>query len=297
MGTYGAEAATLAKSAAKTSRKRMHNAHILTTLKTMRPNTLKEKLLKGEPTICGWLSIPSTYSAELAGHAGFDAVLVDLQHGMIEFQKALDMLIAISTTRATPMVRTSALNTAEIMHLLDAGAYGVICPMISTAEQAKAFVRACRYAPEGERSYGPTRGFTYGGPDYFDHANQTILTWGMIETKEGLANLDAILATPGLDGVFIGPNDLSVVLTGRPAQDFSHPEVIAAIEHIRVRAKAAKKFAGIYTFNGEAGAKRIAQGFDMVTVGNDATQMSNTMKQYIATALSAKPPATNPSGY
>jgi 4-hydroxy-2-oxoheptanedioate aldolase len=263
----------------------------------MRPNTLKQKLLAGQATTCGWLSIPSIYSAELAGHAGFDTVLVDLQHGMIDFQMALNMLIAISTTSATPMVRSSTLNPAEIMHLLDAGAYGVICPMISTPDQAREFVRACRYAPTGERSYGPVRGFTYGGADYFDHANDTIMTWGMIETTEGLANLDAILATPGLDGVFIGPNDLSVVLTGRPAQDFSHPEVIAAIEHIRARAKAAGKFAGIYSANGDTGAKRIAQGFDMVTMGNDAAQLTAMMKQYVATAKSAKPSEASKTGY
>jgi 4-hydroxy-2-oxoheptanedioate aldolase len=263
----------------------------------MRPNTLKDKLLKGQPTTCGWLGIPSIYSAELAGHAGFDTVLVDLQHGMIDFQMALNMLVAISTTNATPMVRSTTLDPAQIMHLLDAGAYGVICPMISTPQQAATFVSACKYPPQGDRSYGPVRGFTYGGADYFDHANSHILTWGMIETKEGLANLDAILATPGLDGVFIGPNDLSVVLTDRPAQDFSHPEVINAIEHIRARAKAAGKFAGIYSANGDTGAKRIAQGFDMVTVGNDAAQLTACMKQYVATAMSANPPQSNKTGY
>jgi 4-hydroxy-2-oxoheptanedioate aldolase len=183
------------------------------------------------------------------------------------------------------------------MHLLDAGAYGVICPMISTPEQATAFVRACRYPPVGDRSYGPARGFTYGGADYFENADSHILTWGMIETKEGLANLDVILATPGLDGIFIGPNDLSLVLTDRPAQDFSHPDVVSAIEHIRVRTKAAGKFVGIYSANGDTGAKRIAQGFDMVTVGNDASQLSAVMKQYVATALSVKPAEGGRTGY
>ncbi len=263
----------------------------------MRLNILKEKLVNGQPTTCGWLAIPSTYSAELAGHAGFDTVLVDLQHGMVDFQKALEMLQALSSTPATPIVRSTTLDPGQIMKLLDAGAYGVVCPMISTPAQAALFVRSCRYPPHGERSYGPTRGFTFGGPDYFDHANSHVLTFAMIETVEGLANVEAILKTPGLDGIFIGPNDLSLALGCRPGSDFTEKVVIDAIEKVRAATKAAGKFIGIYSANGETGAKRIAQGFDMVTLGNDASQMSNAMKAANATAKSAKPAAASKTGY
>lgn len=263
----------------------------------MRPNTFKEKLTKGQPTTCGWLGIASTYSAEIAGHAGFDTVLVDLQHGMIDFQVALEMLQAISSTPATPIVRPTSLDPAQIMHLLDAGAYGVVCPMISTVAQAELFVRACRYPPRGDRSYGPARGFTFGGADYFENADSHILTFAMIETVEGLGNLEAIVKTDGLDGIFIGPNDLSLALVHKPAQDFTHPQVIEAIERIRIATKAAGKFSGIYSANGETGAKRIAQGFDMVTLGNDASQMGGAMKAANAIAKSAAPAAASKTGY
>jgi 4-hydroxy-2-oxoheptanedioate aldolase len=275
----------------------VQNGKILPSLTIMRANTFKETLLKGRPTTCGWLGIPSIYSAELAGHAGFDTVLVDLQHGMIDFQMALNMLTAISSTPATPMVRSTSLDPAQIMHLLDAGAYGVVCPMISTPAQAATFVSACRYPPRGDRSYGPARGFTFGGPDYYQHADSHVMTWAMIETQEGVANLDAILKTDGLDGIFIGPNDLSLALVNKPGQDFSDPKVIDAIAHILARAKAAGKFAGIYSANGETGAKRIAQGFQMVTLGNDAAQLNNVMKDYIAKAMSAAPSVASKTGY
>jgi 4-hydroxy-2-oxoheptanedioate aldolase len=187
----------------------------------MRANTLKDKLANGQSTTCGWAAIPSTFSAELSGHAGFDTVVVDLQHGMIDFHSALPMLQALSGTPAIPMVRSSWNNVAEIMHLLDAGAYGVICPMISTAAQCETFVRACRYPPHGDRSFGPARGLLYGGADYFAHADSHVLTWAMIETQEGLDNLDAILTVKGLDGIFIGPNDFALALGCKPGTDFT----------------------------------------------------------------------------
>jgi 4-hydroxy-2-oxoheptanedioate aldolase len=263
----------------------------------MRPNTFKDKLAKGQPSTCGWLAIPSTYSAEIAGYAGFDTVLVDLQHGMIDFQRAMEMLQAISSTPATPIVRSTALDPAQIMHLLDAGAYGVVCPMISTPEQAETFVAACRYPPRGNRSFGPARGTLYGGSDYYDHADAHVLTFAMIETVEGLANLDAILKTPGLDGIFIGPNDLSLALGCKPGSDFTEKVVIDAIERVRSATKAAGKFVGIYTANGDSGAKRIAQGFDMVTLGNDASQLTGAMKTAIATSMSATKVTASKTGY
>lgn len=180
----------------------------------MRKNSLKTAFLENTPIINGWLAIPSGYSAEIMGHQGYDAVTVDLQHGMIDFASALSMLQALSATPAVPLVRVADNDPAQIMRVLDAGAYGVICPMISSAEQARRFVAACRYPPLGVRSFGPARGLLYGGSDYPQHANNEILTLAMIETREGLADLDAILDTEGLDGVFIGPNDLSLTLTG-----------------------------------------------------------------------------------
>ncbi len=146
----------------------------------MRRNVLKQMLAEKTAILNAWLSIPSGYLAEGAGHQGFHCVTVDLQHGMIGFDSAVGMLQAIASTPAVPLVRSPAQTPDEIMHLLDAGAYGVICPMVSTPEDAAGLVSACRYPPEGSRSFGPARGKLYGGADYFDKANAEILAIPMI---------------------------------------------------------------------------------------------------------------------
>ena len=167
----------------------------------MRPNRLRELAAAGKPAVNAWLAIPSTYSAEVMGHQGFDSVTVDLQHGMIGFDAAIPMLQALSSTPAVPLARVSKNDPALVMQLLDAGAYGIICPMVSTPEQARDFVSACRYPPKGGRSFGPARGLLYGGADYFAHADREIVTLAMLETVEAVANADAILAVEGLDGI------------------------------------------------------------------------------------------------
>lgn len=263
----------------------------------MRTNILKTALAECRPVINGWLAIPSGYSAEILGHQGYDAVTVDLQHGMIDFASALAMLQAISATPAVPLVRVSDDTPAQIMRLLDAGAYGIICPMISTAEQAQRFVSACRYPPQGTRSFGPARGLLYGGADYPAHANKEILTLAMIETREGLANLDAILATDGLDGVFIGPNDLSLTLTGAASAESTHPVMLAAVERVVSRCREKNKIAGIFCTSGAAAARRIAEGFSFVTPANDVMQLGRASREAVALARGNTVPTTGASGY
>ncbi|MFK3659086.1 HpcH/HpaI aldolase/citrate lyase family protein [Scandinavium sp. NPDC088450] len=263
----------------------------------MRVNNLKRTLAENRPVINGWLAIPSSYSAEIMGHQGYDAVTVDLQHGMIDFASALTMLQAISATSAVPLVRVADSTPAQIMRVLDAGAYGVICPMISTAEQTQRFVSACRYPPEGVRSFGPARGLLYGGADYSLHANREILTLAMIETREGLINLDAILETEGLDGVFIGPNDLSLTLTGTASAESTHPEMLSAIERVVSRCRDKRKIAGIFCTSGTAAAQRIAEGFNFVTPANDVMQLGRASREAIALARGNAIPTTGASGY
>ena len=148
----------------------------------MRHNQIRHLKSNGSPVINAWLSIGSSYVAESVAHQGFDAVTVDCQHGMIGYDVAITMLQAISTTDAVPLVRPSSNSAAEIMRFLDAGAYGVICPMISTTDDAASLVASCRYPPQGCRSFGPARGLLYGGADYLAGANTEILVLAMIET-------------------------------------------------------------------------------------------------------------------
>ena len=263
----------------------------------MRPNTVKQKLQRGESVINGWLGIASTLSAEIVGLSGFDSVTVDLQHGMIGFDAALPMLQTLSATPAVPLVRVPVNDGPQIMRLLDAGAYGVICPMISTAQQATKFVSACRYPPNGDRSFGPSRGLLYGGADYYFHADETILTLAMIETQQGLENLDDILSVPGLDGVFIGPNDLSLALGHLPSSEPTDPAVVDAIAHILTRAQAHGKVPGIFCSSGPAAAMRIEQGFRFVVPGNEANLLKQAASQAVQAARGQLSGSQPTSGY
>lgn len=261
----------------------------------MRKNTLKEKMLAGDGTTNGWCAFGSSYSAEILGYAGFDSVTVDMQHGMFDFNAVLAMLQALSATPAVPIVRVPWNDTAVIMHVLDAGAYGIICPMVNNRADAERLVAACRYAPVGMRSYGPARGLLYGGPDYFDHANDEIVVLGMIETLEGIKNLDEILATAGLDGVYIGPNDLALVLGARAGTDLTDKRCVDAIAHILARARHHNKLAGIFCASGDVGSIRRKQGFTMVTLSHEGSYLTQAAKAHVAAALRDPPVGSVPA--
>jgi 4-hydroxy-2-oxoheptanedioate aldolase len=235
----------------------------------MRANRLKEIWASGKPAIGGWCSMPGSFSAELMANQGWDVVTIDTQHGVIGYSDMLQRLQAISTTDATPLVRVSWNQPGEIMRALDSGAYGIICPMINDAAECAAFVQACRYPPAGFRSSGPTRAAIYGGGDYLAKANGEMLTFAMVETAAGLANVEAIVATPGLDGVYIGPSDLSLSLGGPPGQDSDAPMLMAAFDKILAACKAAGVRIGVHTASVAYSQKMLGRGFDLVTVGGD----------------------------
>jgi len=155
-----------------------------------RKNSIKEIWRNGGAALNGWLHIPSSWSAEVMAHQGYDSLVVDLQHGLMNYETAVPMLQAIGTTDVMPLARVPWNEPGIIMKLLDAGAYGMICPMINTREECERFVGACRYFPDGYRSLGPTRAKVYGGADYAQHANQEVITMAMIETAEAVANAD-----------------------------------------------------------------------------------------------------------
>ena len=162
----------------------------------MRENKLKTLWKNGGVAVNGWLGIPSSASAESMARCGWDSLVVDMQHGLVDYTDAVPMLQAISQTDATPMVRVPWNMPDIIMKSLDAGAYGIVCPMINTPAECEEFIQNCRYAPRGRRTFGPIRAVMYGGADYWKYANETILTIAMIETQQALDNLDAILKTP-----------------------------------------------------------------------------------------------------
>ena len=248
----------------------------------MRENKLKKMISENKPIINGWLQIPSSFSAEVMSHQGWDSLTIDMQHGVVDYPNALQMLQAISTTDVTPLARVNWNEPGQIMKILDAGCYGVICPMVSNRSEAERFVQACMYPPRGYRSFGPIRGLIYGGSDYGDKANEEILKFAMIETKEALDNLDSIMSTPGLNGIYIGPADLSLAIGEEPS--FDKPEgdkVYETIMKILEHAKKNNIIAGIHNMKADYADKMIKKGFQLVTVGSDQRFMSGGAKEAI----------------
>jgi 4-hydroxy-2-oxoheptanedioate aldolase len=248
----------------------------------MRENRLRTLWAEGRAAVNGWLAIPSGFSAEVMAHQGWDSLTIDLQHGVIDYQAAVTMLTAISTTSTVPVIRVPWLEPGILMKSLDAGAYGVICPMVNTRDDAARLVAYTNYAPRGTRSFGPIRALLYAGADYPQHADRTIVRFAMIETAQALDNLDAILSVEGLDAIYIGPSDLSLALGCKPAFDEVDPPVAAAIEHILERAKAHGVVAGIHNGSPEAARARVAKGFRFVTIGSDARLMAAGAQQVLA---------------
>ncbi len=257
----------------------------------MRPNRLREIWQSGGAAINGWLAVPSSFSAETMAHQGWDSLTIDLQHGVVDYQAMVQMLQAISTTPTVPVVRVPWLEPGILMKTLDAGAYAVICPMVNTREDAQNLVAWTHYAPRGTRSFGPVRALLYGGADYPAAANDTIVTFAMIETAKALDNLDDILSVEGLDAVYIGPSDLSLSLGCRPVFDDVDPKAQQAIEHVLTRAKAHGLAAGIHNGNAEGAMARIAMGFQFATVSSDARLMAAGSQAILSKMRATQAPA------
>ena len=240
----------------------------------MRTNRIKQIWRDGKCVTLGWLSVPNSFTAEVMARQGFDALCVDLQHGLNELSNLLPMMQAISQTDTVPVVRVPWNDPAMIMKALDVGAYGIIVPLVNTAAEAAAAVAACRYPPVGFRSSGPIRAVHYGGSDYQANANNEIVVLAMIETKEGLANLDAICATPGLDGVYIGPADLSYALGMPPRGDNPDPTHLATCDKIRDAAHRHGIKACMHCASAAFAAGAIKRGFDLIMLTSDVASMT-----------------------
>lgn len=247
----------------------------------MRRNKIKQLWQEGKSATLGWLSISHGFTAEMMARQGFDALCVDLQHGTVEADSVLPMLQAVSQTDTVPFVRVAWNDPASIMRALDMGAYGIIVPLINNAEEAARAVAACRYPPAGIRSSGPLRAMHYGGGNYFDYANDEILMLAMIETKEGLANLDEICATPGLDAVYIGPADLSFALGLPPRPDNPDPLHLETCDKIRDTAHKHGIKAVMHCAGAEFAAGAIERGFDMIMLTSDINSMIAGVRQQL----------------
>jgi 4-hydroxy-2-oxoheptanedioate aldolase len=236
----------------------------------VRENMVRSIWAKGGVVVNGWLSIPSAFSAEVMAHQGYDSLVVDMQHGVVDYQTAVTMLQAISTTGVVPLARVPWNDPAFLMKILDAGAYGVICPMINNRREAEQLVRTCKYPPKGFRSFGPVRASIYAGADYAQHANDTIVVMPMIETAEALENLDDILSTPGVDAIYVGPADLSLALGCTPKLDQTEAPVVEALGKILAACKRHGVIAGLHNATSGYALRMVAQGWQFVTLASDS---------------------------
>jgi 4-hydroxy-2-oxoheptanedioate aldolase len=263
----------------------------------MRANAVLRAWRDGKSTIGGWLSIGNPYTAEVMANLGFDWLCVDLQHGVIDYQDMVAMLPAISTTATTPLVRVPWNEPYEIMKALDAGAYGVIVPMVNNRDEAVRAVAACRYPPDGMRSFGPIRAALYGGRGYAAEANAEIACIVMIETAEGIENLRDIVTTPGVDGVYIGPSDLALALGMAPVGDNDDPRHAAVVERIRAACHAAGIAVGIHTSSVEFTRRYVDAGFQFVTLGSDSGFMSRAASLELRSVRGKAGAAPEKTGY
>jgi len=253
---------------------------------------LRAKFEAGEAAFGLWAGIPSSLTAELAAAAGYDYVCVDLQHGLSDEATMVSMFQATQAAGAVPLARLAWNEPWLIMRALDLGAAGVILPLIDNAVEARRAVESCRYPPLGRRSYGPIRAELVMGSATPDELGGDALCFAMIETREGIENLEEIAATPGLDGLYIGPSDLSIALwlpPGRVEDEVGEDRkpLADAIERVRQVCEANELIAGVHCGSGEAAEHYAAQGFRLVTVGVDTSLFKATIGHELNAARGA----------
>ena len=256
--------------------------------------TLREMWAAGQPTLGGWLAIPSSISAEAAARAGFDYVCADNQHGVVDYAASAAMVQGVLLGGSRPVSRVPWNEPGIIGKLLDAGVEGIIVPMVNSAEEAAAVVQACRYAPVGARSFGPIlAGLRNGG--YAKAANDTVATIPMVETVQALQHLDDILSVPGVDAIYVGPADLSLSLGLPPGNNDDRSEFTEALETIVAGCRRHGVVPGIHA-SGALAERRLEQGFLMVTVAGDLLAMRTKMAEELAEARGAANAAANAPG-
>jgi len=248
---------------------------------------LARGLVERRDVLSAWVGVNDAAVAEALARESFDAVTLDLQHGGIDFVGASQAILAVALAGKPTIARIPVGDFALASRLADSGAAAIIAPMIDDAATARRFDEHIKFPPLGQRSWGPRAaqalsGFV--GPAYLHGANAVTLAIAMIETREALASLDAILATPGIDGVFVGPNDLSIALHRGGAIDPDGAEVDGALTEVAARAAAHGKFAGLYCHDGRRAKAALARGFALRSVSSDLNLMRAAARAELAAA-------------
>ncbi len=250
----------------------------------MTGNPLKAVLAEGRTAFGLWSVVPGSVGAEILAEAGADYVCVDQQHGLIDYDSMVPMFQAIRAEGAAPITRVLSNDPFLIMKALDAGAWGVIVPLVNSTEDAARAVAACRYPPRGMRSYGPVRAAGVIGSRDPEELGGEVLCLVMVETREALERVEEIAATPGLDGIYIGPSDLALSLRLPPTLDVSEDVHVEAVNEIREACHRHGIAAGIHSASGEPARGHAEAGFDMVTVASDAALLKNAARTEVIVA-------------
>jgi 4-hydroxy-2-oxoheptanedioate aldolase len=244
----------------------------------------------GTPAYAAFVGLAEPLVTESLMRDGFDTAVIDMQHGLHTTQSAILAIGAAAVAGKAVFVRPPVGAFPEASRMLDAGAVGIVAPMINSLADAQTFAGYCKYPPLGERSWGPYRATGLTGLDgeaYLKSANDITLAIAMIETRQALDLLDDILAVPGIDGVFVGPSDLSIALTHGATVDQFHPEVDKALTHVAQRCKAHGKIASCFSMTGARAAEMIARGFHMSSIATDQVLLKNAAKSELAVARGA----------
>lgn len=245
-------------------------------------NSLRAKWKQGQAAFGMWAGIDSSLPAELAADAGYDYVCVDLQHGMSDERMMVEVFEATAGAGATPLARLAWSEPWMIMRALDLGAAGVIVPLVGSGAEAQRAVRACKYPPHGNRSYGPIRAAHVVGSAAPTDLAESVLCFAMVETRDGLDRLEEIAATPGLDGIYIGPADLALALGRNPG---AGGDVLdEAIARVRETCDAHGLIAGMHCHSGESARSFAAQGFKLLTVGVDSSMLKSALAHELSEA-------------
>lgn len=244
-------------------------------------NPLRSRLDSAEPLFGGWCTLPTSFAAELVGTSGVDYAVVDMQHGLTGYSDLVSMLQAISLAGAVPMVRIPFGDHGIAQRALDAGAMGLIFPMINTVALAEDAVRSCRYPPLGERSYGPIRARLHIDIDT-EWVNQQVLCLVQIETQEAMDNLDGILAVSGIDGVYVGPADLALSHGMPPGK--SSQELDALLSRIVDGCRSLARIPAIHTLSGADARDKVALGYRMCSIGSDSVWLGSGYTQQVSLA-------------
>ena len=242
-------------------------------------NKVKQAWQAGQAVVNGWLAIPSAFSAEMYSQCGWDSVTVDMQHGVQDYQSCVACFQGMQPSGVTPMVRVPWNEPGIIGKVLDAGAYGVICPMVNTPDEAARLVQYSKYPPHGTRSNGPIRAGAYGSSGtYQKTANSEILVIPMIETKQAIENIGAILDVSGIDGIYVGPSDLSFSYGLEPKLDVEDPFILGIYEKLLAECGKRGIAAGLHCGSPAYANRMIKMGFKLVTISNEVGLMVNAAK-------------------